>query len=70
MHPFPSTAIAMAFNLCYTPVNLPYTTLKPELTQKYTASILVYFVVSWMGLSEQQSGAIALAAQGTALESV
>lgn len=32
-----------------------------------TASILVYFVVSWMGLSEQQSGTIALAVQGTAL---
>ncbi|QUS59224.1 hypothetical protein [Synechocystis sp. PCC 7338] len=60
----------MAFNLCYTMVNLLCTVLKPELTQNYTASILVYFVVSWMGLSEQQSGAIAPAAQGTALESV
>lgn len=28
-------AIAMAFNLCYTTVNLPYTALTPELTQNY-----------------------------------
>jgi GPH family glycoside/pentoside/hexuronide:cation symporter len=37
------------------------------LAVQLTASILVYFVVSWMGLSEQQSGTIALAVQGTAL---
>jgi GPH family glycoside/pentoside/hexuronide:cation symporter len=37
------------------------------LAVQLTASILVYFVVSWMNLSEQQSGTIALAVQGTAL---
>ncbi|AIE75854.1 MULTISPECIES: MFS transporter [unclassified Synechocystis] len=37
------------------------------LAVQLTASILVYFVVSWMGLGEQQSGTIALAVQGTAL---
>ena len=37
------------------------------LAVQLTASILVYFVVSWMGLNEQQSGTIALAVQGTAL---
>ena len=37
------------------------------LAVQLTASILVYFVVSWMNLSEQQSGMIALAVQGTAL---
>ena len=37
------------------------------LAVQLTASILVYFVVSWMGLSEQESGLLALAVQGTAL---
>ncbi len=37
------------------------------LAVQLTASILVYFVVSWMGMSEQASGMIALAVQGTAL---
>ncbi|MEG3435652.1 MFS transporter [Pannus brasiliensis CCIBt3594] len=32
-----------------------------------TASIIVYFVVSYMGLPEKQSGLVALAVQGTAL---
>ncbi|PSF38869.1 MFS transporter [Aphanothece hegewaldii CCALA 016] len=37
------------------------------LAVQLTASILVYFVVSWMRLPEQQSGTVALAVQGTAL---
>jgi GPH family glycoside/pentoside/hexuronide:cation symporter len=37
------------------------------LAVQLTASILVYFVVSWMNLSEQESGMIALTVQGTAL---
>ncbi len=37
------------------------------LAVQLTASILVYYVVSWMQLSEQQSGTVALAVQGTAL---
>ncbi|AFY78801.1 MAG: MFS transporter [Hydrococcus sp. C42_A2020_068] len=37
------------------------------LAVQLTASILVYFVVSWMRLPEQQSGMVALAVQGTAL---
>ena len=37
------------------------------LAVQLTASIFVYYVVSWMRLSEQQSGTVALAVQGTAL---
>ncbi|MCU0535476.1 MAG: MFS transporter [Hydrococcus sp. Prado102] len=37
------------------------------LAVQLTASILVYFVVSWMKLPEGQSGLVALAVQGTAL---
>lgn len=37
------------------------------LAVQLTASILVYYVVSWMRLSEEQSGTVALAVQGTAL---
>lgn len=37
------------------------------LAVQLTASILVYFVVSWMNLPENQSGLVALAVQGTAL---
>ncbi len=37
------------------------------LAVQLTASILVYYVVSWMKLPEQQSGTVALAVQGTAL---
>lgn len=37
------------------------------LAVQLTASILVYYVVSWMGLPENQSGLLALAVQGTAL---
>lgn len=37
------------------------------LAVQLTASILVYFVVSWMKLPENQSGTVALAVQGTAL---
>jgi GPH family glycoside/pentoside/hexuronide:cation symporter len=37
------------------------------LAVQLTASILVYFVVSWMKLPEKQSGTVALAVQGTAL---
>lgn len=37
------------------------------LAVQLTASILVYFVVSWMRLPENQSGLLALAVQGTAL---
>lgn len=37
------------------------------LAVQLTASILVYFVVSYMGLAESQSGLVALAVQGTAL---
>ncbi len=37
------------------------------LAVQLTASIIVYFVVSWMRLPEAQSGLVALAVQGTAL---
>lgn len=37
------------------------------LAVQLTASILVYFVVGWMRLPENQSGTVALAVQGTAL---
>lgn len=37
------------------------------LAVQLTASILVYFVVGWMKLPENQSGTVALAVQGTAL---
>ncbi|MFM7384345.1 MAG: MFS transporter [Microcystaceae cyanobacterium] len=37
------------------------------LAVQLTASIIVYYVVSWMKLPEQQSGLVALAVQGTAL---
>jgi GPH family glycoside/pentoside/hexuronide:cation symporter len=37
------------------------------LAVQLTASILIYFVVSWMGLSEQAFSLVAIAVQGTAL---
>ncbi|MGL5035911.1 MAG: MFS transporter, partial [Microcystaceae cyanobacterium] len=37
------------------------------LAVQLTASILVFYVVSWMKLSEEQSGTVALGVQGTAL---
>ncbi|MEC4894806.1 MAG: MFS transporter [Oscillatoria sp. PMC 1051.18] len=41
--------------------------LSSWLAVQLTASILIYFVVIWMGLSEAQSTIVALAVQGTAL---
>jgi GPH family glycoside/pentoside/hexuronide:cation symporter len=37
------------------------------LAVQLTASILVYYVVSWMKLPEDRSGLLALSVQGTAL---